>query len=330
MKICGFLWIFLASRISSQKIITCKFENLKCTFTKISVGKNEEVIVNVEPSNINVEEVTHVEFESSSIYTIPPELFQKFVNLQWLKAWNQDVREIGPANFVNARNLQHLDLYNNQLTHIHEHTFKDLTNLKVIFLPQNDLHVLHKNTFIDNLNLEIIHLYNNSLAALHSQMFSHLKKLNNLGLVNTTCTNKWFDNSNLVTVENDLQTCGTGYGVHMLNQKNIEILKAEIDEKIEDEVMGQVSKKLNEISENFAVLTEKMDKIDQHYVKKFENFDEKFTLLTGLYANLDKQTQHNTKTIEKMSKTIEKILEILEEGRAKMSSQHACFSKISK
>jgi hypothetical protein len=149
---------------------------------------------------------------------------------------------------------------------MHVDTFKNLEKLRVLFLPQNHLRWLDKDLLKNNLKLEIVHFYNNSLAALHYKMFSHLDHIVNLGLVNCTCINEWFDERTISSVENKLRICGTGYGIQELNERSLKTFEEKTTEKLE--------KQSQKIDGNFEYLSLEIQKIKE----KHEFLGEKFSL----------------------------------------------------
>jgi hypothetical protein len=120
--------ILLISQISSQKVITCVIivpvdDYPGCRFS-VKIAQSESVTIEMYPSNSDAEKIENVQFKSSSVYTIPPEIFTKFPNLKSLVAANQDIQEIRAETFVNAKNLIELDLHVNGISELRPDTFK--------------------------------------------------------------------------------------------------------------------------------------------------------------------------------------------------------------
>ncbi len=121
--------ILLISRISSQKVITCVIivpvdDYPGCRFSNIKIAQNESVTIEMYPSNSDAEKIEKIQFKSSSVYTIPPEIFTKFPNLKSLFAASQDIQEIRAETFVNAKNLIELDLQLNGISELRPDTLK--------------------------------------------------------------------------------------------------------------------------------------------------------------------------------------------------------------
>jgi hypothetical protein len=97
--------IFLVLRDSEQKTITCRVEGIKCRFTNETVLRNEAVFIKVEPARANISSITEVWFIDSSIYSIPPEIFDQFKNLNRLQMSQQNVRELDLEHLEKPRKL---------------------------------------------------------------------------------------------------------------------------------------------------------------------------------------------------------------------------------
>jgi hypothetical protein len=95
--------VLLVLGVSGQKEITClvepHFPGLGCTFDQVIIGENEEVVVKVEPSDTNLDEIVLVEFWASSIHTFPPQIAQKFRNLEHIYAQKQGIQVISENSF---------------------------------------------------------------------------------------------------------------------------------------------------------------------------------------------------------------------------------------
>lgn len=107
-------------KISAQKTITCQVQIVnsvkECYIASVTIEQNESVVFQVEPSDTDVNEIKVFGFYFSSIYSIPPEIFTKFVNIKKFYASGENIHEIQPETFDNARNLEELYLYNNNLS----------------------------------------------------------------------------------------------------------------------------------------------------------------------------------------------------------------------
>jgi hypothetical protein len=130
MKIVLFIvFLFLIFvKIGAQKTITCKAQIIDntagCLFSGVTIGKNENVVISTDPVNLDVNIIIVVQFISSSIDSVPPEIFTKFPNMKWLYAWTQQIQEVRPETFVNAKKLEYLGLHYNALTQLHVDAFK--------------------------------------------------------------------------------------------------------------------------------------------------------------------------------------------------------------
>ncbi len=114
--------------ISAQKTITCKKGELEgypaCIFSGVTIEKNEAVSIKTDPTNLDVNSITAVVFESSSIHSVPLEVFTKFPNLKLFRAYQVKLQEVQPNAFEKGRKLEQIRLHYNQLTFLHLDTFK--------------------------------------------------------------------------------------------------------------------------------------------------------------------------------------------------------------
>jgi hypothetical protein len=123
----GILFLFFAN-IWAEKTITCKVSDNNpsvCIFSDETIGENDTVSVTTNPTDADVNSITSVEFRSSSsIYSIPRQIFQKFPNLENFYAAQKDIKEIKPNTFVDAKKLEKINLWGNELTVLHADAFK--------------------------------------------------------------------------------------------------------------------------------------------------------------------------------------------------------------
>jgi hypothetical protein len=66
-----FCWCF--ANISAEQVITCKKEVFDgvpgCRFSGVTIGPNENVSIKTDPKDADVNSITWVEFEESSVYS---------------------------------------------------------------------------------------------------------------------------------------------------------------------------------------------------------------------------------------------------------------------
>jgi hypothetical protein len=121
------LCLFFANTLA-ETTITCKKTILDgqpaCDFSDVAIGPNEAVSIKTDPSTLDANSVKSVGFWSSTIHSIPAEVFTKFPNVKWLWARGQKIQEIKADLFVNAKNLEIISLDGNALTVLHKDTFK--------------------------------------------------------------------------------------------------------------------------------------------------------------------------------------------------------------
>jgi hypothetical protein len=132
--------LFLSvANILAEKTITCKINREStCEFFSVTIGPNEAVSVETDPRNADVSHITFVEFSSSSIYSVPGEIFTKFPNLKTFIAFGQRVQEIKADTFMHGKNLNYVHLSVNNLKFLHADTFKGKKFQFRFFVPNNN------------------------------------------------------------------------------------------------------------------------------------------------------------------------------------------------
>jgi hypothetical protein len=123
----GILFLVFAN-IFADQTITCKVESIQdqsgCHFNDVMVGQNEAIAIATDPADVDVNTITLLVFTSSSIYSLPSEVFTKFPNLKSFWGDDQKIQEIKADAFVDGQNLQRISLRENALTFLHADTFK--------------------------------------------------------------------------------------------------------------------------------------------------------------------------------------------------------------
>jgi hypothetical protein len=126
MKIILLIGIFclLLVNILAEQTITCKVSGRLCTFYGVTLGPNETISIKTDPANAGISTIEWVQFSSSSIHSIPREIFTKFPNLKWLNVGGQNIQEIHQDTFRDGKNLEQISLSGNNLRFLHRDTFK--------------------------------------------------------------------------------------------------------------------------------------------------------------------------------------------------------------
>jgi hypothetical protein len=289
------IFLLLFANISAQKTITCKKETFEghpaCIFRGVTIGPNEAVTIKTNPANLVVNSITAVSFESSSIHSVPSEVFTKFPNLKVFTAWNVKLQEVKPNAFEKGRKLEDIRLNYNELTFLHLDTFKGEHFNFLLFLLRNAK--LRKFISKGLTELKRIWLNNNKLSAMHPRMFSHLTKLNELYLSGNTCIDKRFNPvTSLAAVEQELATCGSNYPVFLPDLSNVQYLLKRHESKFES------------IENQLKIMNGKSE-------EREKKVDRKFELLTELFYNVDGRNDENAAEIKEIKKMVEKIWDML-------------------
>jgi hypothetical protein len=122
------LCLFSVNSLPDQAI-TCKVgrsslgSQSSCVFFDVTIEQNENVSIKTDPEDTDARTIQWVAFFSSSIYSVPPEIFTKFPNLRAFEADGQNIQEIKEGTFKSATELEYLDLAHNKLAVLHVSTF---------------------------------------------------------------------------------------------------------------------------------------------------------------------------------------------------------------
>jgi hypothetical protein len=118
----------LLGNISSDQTITCKAKTIwvlpGCEFSGVTIAQNEVVSIKTDPEDLDVNSIKLVKFCSSSIHSVPREVFTKFPNMKRFYADGQNIQEITLDTFKDAKKLEMIWLQRNKLTFLHADVFK--------------------------------------------------------------------------------------------------------------------------------------------------------------------------------------------------------------
>jgi hypothetical protein len=115
--------------ILAQKTITCRVHETingkpNCGIQYQKIGPNETVSIETYPENTDANSITYVWILSSTIPSIPSEIFTKFPNLKQFECTGERVQEIKRETFWHGIHLETINVQNNELTFLHKDTFK--------------------------------------------------------------------------------------------------------------------------------------------------------------------------------------------------------------
>jgi hypothetical protein len=101
----------------------------------VTIGPNETVTIKTDPKFIDASTIQWLYFSSSSIYSLPWEIFNKFYNLKTFRAEHSNVQEIKARWAFSARwELERIDLWDNSVAFLHVATFKGKISTSLYFL----------------------------------------------------------------------------------------------------------------------------------------------------------------------------------------------------
>jgi hypothetical protein len=84
-------------------------------FFDVTIGQNETVGIKTDPEDTDVRTIQWVAFWSSSIYSVPSEIFTKFPNFRAFDADGHNIQEFKEGTFKIAKKLEYCDLAHNKL-----------------------------------------------------------------------------------------------------------------------------------------------------------------------------------------------------------------------
>jgi Leucine-rich repeat (LRR) protein len=178
------LFIFgLIIQVLGQKLLVCQVSGNTCTFRDKALTKGEKVVIVADHgSSTTNADIKQVVFESSSIYSIPAELFTTFKNLEGLTMIKQGLQEIEQNTFINAQHLSVLRLDSNLLKVIDEDTFLGAHKLDYIQIDFNQIESVHKNAFKRLGHLKVLYITGNQISSFDQNSLENCHQLLNFSL----------------------------------------------------------------------------------------------------------------------------------------------------
>jgi Leucine-rich repeat (LRR) protein len=177
--------------------VHCVYTNPICSFRGITIEKNEIVTFKANHllnTTINVDEIRSIQFENSSIYSIPKNLFTYFVKMERLDMSYTNVKELTSDGFSGALKLRDLNLGGNSIAHFP----RGLPKLEKLNLEQNFIETIPSLVECPS-NLKEINLKNNKLRSIVG--LQNCKSVTELLLSENllrTIPKKFFDNMKLL------------------------------------------------------------------------------------------------------------------------------------
>lgn len=178
------LSLFLAAGTKfsgAVKLIKCSMDDEDyCVFKNIVVNKNE--FVKVVADQLDKSQVLKVDFQTSTVQTVPQKIFEDFRNLEIILLSKRNVEEMKSGTLTNAKKLKILDLDRNKLTAIENGAFNGATNLENLFLCCNQLTMFPKKLLSDQTKLQYITLRANNIEVIHKSAFKKQINLQKIDL----------------------------------------------------------------------------------------------------------------------------------------------------
>jgi hypothetical protein len=137
----GILLLVFVNTLADQTI-TCKMldnDPTSCLISGETIGQNEAVSIKTDPENVDVSKITWLKFSSSSIYSIPPEVFTTFPSIKWFFASGQNILEVKRGTFWDGKNLEWIHLGNNNVTFLDRRTFNGENFQSEVFNQNSNL-----------------------------------------------------------------------------------------------------------------------------------------------------------------------------------------------
>lgn len=141
---------------------------------------------------------------NSKLKSINPNTFDGLSSLEELDLSGNQIDELDESTFEKLINLKTLYLGGNLLRRIPSRIFENLPNLRNISLENNQIQSIDPSTFKNNPLLEIVWLSGNKIKKINPKTFEGLKKLEYLDLRGNDCIDKYFGESSLRDLKNEL------------------------------------------------------------------------------------------------------------------------------
>jgi len=113
---------------------------------------------------------------------IKNDIFNGFINLQYLSLAHMNIKSIEVNTFQNLKNLKYLFLDRNKLTQLDPALFYGLSNLKYLSISRNQLKSIGNEQFRDLVNLIYLNLSSNKISECDQDCFKNLTELKELFL----------------------------------------------------------------------------------------------------------------------------------------------------
>lgn len=177
------IFLVLAGHSMGQKVLKCQ-EDIqdpnKCVFNSVEIKSGEDIVLSAENSTEN--SIETVDFKSSKLQSIPPQLFETFVNLKNLWIVGHKLETIEPNTFENATSLKNLYLNYHEMKNLERDSFEGANNLSMMHICCGALMEINSSAFNGLTELEILILGRNKIQSIEPGTFDVLVKLSKLYL----------------------------------------------------------------------------------------------------------------------------------------------------
>lgn len=143
-----------------------------CTFYDVTPEDFENVDADLDKGPVK-----RIFFKTSSLHTIPENLFLRYENLEFLDAGKQNVNGISRNDFRNANKLSYLRLSYNPIGRLEKEQFKSAPKLSGIYLSVSAIKEVHETAFNGLSHLKSLALGGNNIIELPPKVFHHLENL---------------------------------------------------------------------------------------------------------------------------------------------------------
>lgn len=204
-----------------KTFVTCELENVKYDGKdKFGLKWNKtalEIVAGFTPNEEYIDEerindfVTQVKFKSSTMSTIPNEIFDKLPQVQVFDAIGVALQSVNALSFNKAGSLLMIFLNHNRLTIINDNVFVHSKNLETLDLSNNKISKITSLAFNSLTSLEELSLSNNHIASFDDGTFSSLTKIKWI----------WLDRNRITMIPSDFFTKANAnlHGIHLDNNE---------------------------------------------------------------------------------------------------------------
>jgi Leucine-rich repeat (LRR) protein len=300
VTIFAIILLFFDGQSMGQKVFKCQIDrenHEKCYFNSVEFRVGDDATFGFSSdSNVTAASIETIGFKSSTVETIPTQLFETFENLKYLYINYANFKTIQKSQFENATQLKNLylnglevktlernsfpsnllliDFCCGALEKVDPGAFEGLAVLDFLVLGRNKIRSIHPETFESLKKLRILYLDYNQLEILHPDTFKALANLRYIKLdsnrLETLPRDLFINNRKLDFIElqeNRLSLVPNNLFSHLTNLNKLLLWGNEcMNENFEANANSrtlEIQKSMEKCSKFFYKFVKMSDKLDQ-------------------------------------------------------------------